>query len=307
MRSFLAKLKKKYHRLSIFLFDNTLGLVVNFTYLIHNNLSKASFFFHKKFLTHYSIAKKNVASSIIEKSACDLRENGVATLCNFQGIENVVKKFNIYFHNENIEKYTFIDQAGFYVLKREYFKFFEEDLNELIFKQLGPIIENYYNSYFKIAWTNIYRCFPIQNHEDDRSLLWHFDDNPNDILKIFIYVNDQDKKNGAFRTLLLNDSRKLKYKENFLSYNTQERIENQSKLNKYRDKVFIAEGKQGDIVAFQNNIVHKGNLPLERHRDLITIEILRSMVPITKKNIINKLNNAPKKDYPRFPFFEKNF
>ena len=138
-------------------------------------------------------------------------------------------------------------------------------------------------------------------------MLWHFDDNPNDILKIFIYVNDQDKKNGAFRTLLLNDSRKLKYKENFLSYNTQERIENQSKLNKYRDKVFIAEGKQGDIVAFQNNIVHKGNLPLERHRDLITIEILRSMVPITKKNIINKLNNAPKKDYPRFPFFEKNF
>lgn len=306
MRTLLSKLKKKYHLLSIFLFDNTLGFVVNFVYLIHNNLSKVSYFFYKKFLTNFSITKNDI-SPISEKAICDLRETGVSTLCNFYGIENVIKKFNTYFDNKNIEKYTFLDEAGFYVLKREYFKFFEEDLNELIIKQLGPIIENYYNSYFKIAWTNIYRCYPVPKHEDDRSLLWHFDDNPNDILKLFIYVNDQDKNNGAFRTLLLNDSRNLKYKDNFLSYSTQERIENQPKINKYKDRIFIAEGKRGDVVAFQNNIVHKGNLPLENYRDLITIEVLRSIVPITKKDVLKKLNELPKKDYPRFPFVGTNF
>jgi hypothetical protein len=61
------------------------------------------------------------------------------------------------------------------------------------------------------------------------------------------------------------------------------------------------------VVAFQNNIVHKGNLPLENHRDLITIEVLRSFLPITKKDVLKKLNEAPKKDYPRFPFIETNF
>ena len=301
MQKLLSKLKKKYHFLSIFLFDNTLGFVVNITYLIHNNLTKISYFLHKKFLINFSYTKNN-ASSIPEKTISDLRRMGVSTLCNFCGIENVIKKFKIYFDNKDIEKYTFLDGAGFYVLKREYFKFFEEDLNDLIIKQLGPIIENYYNSYFKIAWTNIYRCYPVPQHEDDRSLLWHFDDNPNGILKLFIYVNNQDKNNGAFRTLLLNDSRNLKYKDNFLSYTTEERIKNQPKINKYKDRIFIAEGKQGDVVAFQNNIVHKGNLPLESYRDLITVEILRSYVPITKKDVLKKLNELPKKDYPRFPF-----
>jgi hypothetical protein len=306
MGALFFKLKKKYHHISIFLFDNTLGFIINIIYLLHNNLSKISYFFHKKFFKNFS-NKNNNTILIPKKNISRLKETGVSTLYNFDGIENIIKKFNLYFDNKNIEKYTFLDEAGFYFLKREYFKFFEEDLSELIVKQLGPIIEDYYNSYFKIAWTNIYRSYPVPQHEDDRSLLWHFDDNPNDILKLFIYVNDQDKNNGAFRTLLLNDSRKLKFKDKFLSYTTKDRIENQTKINKYKDRIFIAEGRQGDVVAFQNNIVHKGNLPLENHRDLITIEVLRSFLPITKKDVLKKLNEAPKKDYPRFPFIETNF
>ena len=306
MNTYLLKLKKKYHRLSILLFDNTLGFLINFTYLIHNNLSKFLYFFYNKFFKNNPIAKKSIVDKTTEKKIDDLRKNGVSTLCNFYDIQNIIKKFNIYFDKKNIEQYTFLDEAGFYFLKREYFKFFEDDLNNLIFKQLGPIVEKYYTSYFKIAWINIYRCYPVPNHDDDRSLLWHFDDNPNDILKLFVYVNDQDENNGAFRTLLMNDSKKIKSEDNFLSYNTQERIENQKKINKYKDRVFVANGKQGDVVAFQNNIVHKGNLPLKNWRDLITIEILRSIAPIKTKDIIKKLNEAPKKDYPRFPFVGTN-
>ena len=42
-------------------------------------------------------------------------------------------------------------------------------------------------------------------------------------------------------------------------------------------KVKTFKGKTGSILIFQNNIVHKGNLPKKNYRDLIVLETIHQL------------------------------
>lgn len=292
------KLKKFYHILSLFFFGNTLGFIINPIYLLYAYIAKIFFLvnFKKKFFLKNSLNKcysnelKNYGLKIIGMASCH---------------QKLKEKFKSSFDERKMSD-VFSDSPGYIRLNRELYHNFFDEICEIIEKDLNDFLYLYYGSYYKIFWTSILRMHPVDGHKDDESLLWHYDDNPQGILKIFIYCSNQKEDSGAFKALDMKTSNSIK-KTGFFTYTTEDRIRNQKKIKLYENnkEYLIAEGDVGSILVFQNNIIHKGNLPKIGNRDLIVLEIMPSITKMTKDDILYSLNKNVTVDYPKNPFFSR--
>ena len=289
----LVYLKKKYSILSIYLFGNTLGITVNLIYFSHHLISKL---YYKTNLIFTFNNKKN-------SKVTELKKNGVSIVGKYKNIQKIKKKFNYYFSKKRRNLTTRKDKGGYFFLRKNLLKNFYDEIDDFLKSDLDNLLKKYYKSNYDIYWVEIIRSYPILNHNDNKSLLFHFDDNPNSVLKTFIYLNDQDEDSGAFKTLLKKDSEKIK-KSGFLSYTTKDRKKNQHMIENYimDRKVKTFKGKKGSILIFQNNIVHKGNLPKKNYRDLIVLETIPSIKKIDKYKIKKSLKRKIDRDFPVNPF-----
>ena len=201
------------------------------------------------------------------------------------------------------DKYSNYDAPGYRFLKREKVKDFEPEIKHILESKIDFFLKKYFKSNYKIFWVNILQMTPVKNHDDDESLLWHYDDNPTGILKIFIYCSNQDKDTGAFTFIELEKSEKIKC-EGFFTYTTEDRIKNQNIFFKNIDNtdINIAAGDEGSILVFQNNIVHKGNLPLRDKRNLIVLEVMPSLSKMSDGDLRKVLKKPFTIDFPRNPF-----
>jgi len=290
----VKKLKKTLSAISIFFFGKTLGFWMNTKYIIYNIYCRF-FYFSKN-------NKKNFLN-FSQELCSKLKSDGVMIVGKDLNINMIKNKFNYYFENKN----NYADnQKGYQFLRRDLVNDFSSEIFNLLKNNLDIFFKNYYRSYYSIYWANVMRSYPIQNYNDDESLLYHFDDNPNGVLKTFIYVNSQDENNGAFRTLLKKESDLLK-KRGFLSYTTEDRLENQKMITQsnFNDKIITFSADEGSILVFENNIIHKGNLPKKDCRDLIILETIPSCKDLTIEDLSRSLMRPIVTDYPFNPFYYK--
>jgi hypothetical protein len=66
--------------------------------------------------------------------------------------------------------------------------------------KLTETIESYYGGPFKIYSCDIFRTFyPCANLKENlnSSNMWHYDTSPNQLIKVFVYLSDVTKNNGA--------------------------------------------------------------------------------------------------------------
>jgi len=290
------KLKITYHKLSLKIFGNTLGIYINTLYLMYHYLSK------KNIRTGDPIQVKQDNKSL-ENSCEKLLKKGVTFLEKQIDIQKIKEKFDFFFSDENKYKYSNYDAPGYRFLKREKVKDFEPEIKHILESKIDFFLKKYFKSNYKIFWVNILQMTPVKNHDDDESLLWHYDDNPTGILKIFIYCSNQDKDTGAFTFIELEKSEKIKC-EGFFTYTTEDRIKNQNIFFKNIDNtdINIAAGDEGSILVFQNNIVHKGNLPLRDKRNLIVLEVMPSLSKMSDGDLRKVLKKPFTIDFPRNPF-----
>jgi len=292
------KLKKFYHILSLIFFGNTLGFIINPIYLLHNYIARIYFLVNFK--------KKPFLKSLLTKSnSKELKNVGLKIIGITSCYHKLKEKFRSSF-DERAATDVFSDSPGYIRLNRQLYFNFLDEIYEIIEKDLNNFLYLYYRSYYKIFWTSIVRMHSLDGHKDDESLLWHYDDNPEGILKIFIYCSDQKEDTGAFKSLDLKTSNLIK-KKGFFTYTTEDRIKNQEKIRLLENKkdYLVAEGNVGSILIFQNNIIHKGNLPKIGNRDLIVLEVMPSITKMTKDDILYSLNKNVTVDYPKNPFFAK--
>ena len=290
------KLKITYHKLSLKIFGNTLGIYINTLYLMYHYLSK------KNIRTGDPIQVKQDNKSL-ENSCEKLLKKGVTFLEKQIDIQKIKEKFDFFFSDENKYKYSNYDAPGYRFLKREKVKDFESEIKHILDSKIDFFLKKYFKSNYKIFWVNILQMTPVKNHDDDESLLWHYDDNPIGILKIFIYCSNQDKDTGAFTFIELEKSEKIKC-DGFFTYTTEDRIKNQNMFfkNINNTDINIAAGDEGSILVFQNNIVHKGNLPLRDKRNLIVLEVMPSTSEMTDEDLRKVLEKPFTIDFPRNPF-----
>ena len=66
-----------------------------------------------------------------------------------------------------------------------------------VFQQITPVVEAFYGSHFQPYWISFEENNPAQVRPET-SFGWHIDDNPAQLMKIFIYLNDVREDNGAY-------------------------------------------------------------------------------------------------------------
>jgi len=175
-----------------------------------------------------------------------------------------------------------------------------------IAKELKIIVDNYLVSYLE---KNIFGCYvQCQNAKiyktvnesliEKLSWLWHFDNNPKEQIKVMIYFNDVND-NGPFK-YLSKDNKAIKINPNNRAFENPDpqRAENWfeglnlkwrgTRVPSYIIHKFITEksciennvrGPAGTSILFDNNIIHKGTIPIEGFRYAMTL----AFQPINKK------------------------
>lgn len=168
---------------------------------------------------------------------------------------------------------------------------------------VSPIIESYFRSYFQPYWIATYRTQP-GSVSAGGSFDWHMDNNPKEYMKIFFYLNNVEKSNGAFRAVKRKSSRKLIIR-GFRSNSESLRIKNGSMVDRFINQnpkeLKVLEGPQGTVIFFDNNLVHKGTLPEKGTRTVISIAMIPSLEKFTKSDVQNALVSPRIRDYPETP------
>jgi len=172
-------------------------------------------------------------------------------------------------------------------------------------KELKIIVDNYLVPYLE---KNIFGCYvQCQNVKiyktisesliETSSWLWHFDNNPKEQIKVMIYLNDVDD-NGPFKYLSkYNEAIKIETsKKDYTSWvgGNQAYFETLGKkwkgtripshiIHKITTEKSCIEnnvkGPAGTSILFDNNIIHKGTIPVEGFRYAMTLQFQ----PINKK------------------------
>ena len=260
-------------------FGNTLGILLNMRWRIY----------HRKCNAVFTEKSHNGA-------AIELKNNGLVFLGTFECSElsqRVSYEFNKIGSARSPAK----------SLPRQNCGQFSKDIFHLLI-EVAPIIESYYQSYFQPYWISIQENFPGIVSADS-SFGYHIDDNPRELMKIFIYFNDVTERNGAFRAFPRIHSKRI-LRKGFISYSPETRLESQSLVNAYLkenpNSLAVMEGKAGTLVMFDNNLCHKGTPPIEGYRQLAQIEIYPSLKKIKEEQVFNALTRPIVYDYPRDPF-----
>ena len=115
----------------------------------------------------------------------------------------------------------------------------------------------------------------VGNYDKENSWLWHFDNHPEEVIKVMIYLTDVDENTGPFE-ILHRDG----YKDHPTTRVDYEKwAKNHSRLNSKQvenmiSKGYITEkimGKKGTVTVFDNNSFHRANLCKEKHRDVLVL------------------------------------
>ena len=169
-------------------------------------------------------------------------------------------------------------------------------------------IESIFGSRFSTYWIMVYHTRPASKASDpSSSFAWHYDEDPQDLKKIFIYLNDTTRENGAFRYLSKAHSRML-FNSGFISNNIDNRTRSQGLITKEIEGLSEwVESGGGSGFIFDNNIVHRGTHPATGYRTVISIEAIPSAKSFTLSNIQNSLCLPIDADYPRWPWKNKYF
>lgn len=166
-----------------------------------------------------------------------------------------------------------------------------------------PILNALYGSHFQPYWVEIFRYEAGCESGADSSFGWHLDDNPGPLLKVFLYLNDTYESNAAFRGFDYSTTRLL-FKRGLLSCSPELRKQAQSLVTqRILEKLVVLEGQKGSALIFDNNLVHKGTPPKEKHRDVVAIEVYPSSKRFDAESIRKGMTVAYTRDYPANPFF----
>ena len=172
-----------------------------------------------------------------------------------------------------------------------------------VLESVAPVVEAFYGSYFQPYWISLQQNFP-GTASAASSFGWHIDDNPRQLMKIFIYFNDVAESNGAFRAFTYPVSHEL-LAAGFMSWTEKLRSEHQQMIDDYLgqhpDDLKVLEGQAGTVLMFDNNLVHKGTPPREGFRQLAQIEIYPSTTKLTESQVRLAMTEPIVHDYPRDP------
>ncbi len=277
-------LQQKLAYLSLKIFGNSLGLKVNVPYWIHHRISRFQSALDRARLNSDALAK-----------AQELRQTGFVKLGKVDVRELAADVDGFFARNPCSNGVGFVE--------RDYSKKYASELYQVLQNPIFDALYAYYGSFFQNYWITVMRYEPTETSKEATSFDFHLDDNPRELLKIFIYLNDTKKENGAFRTFNYQATTEL-IQKGFLSCSAELRTKSQALVSAdfVEKNLNVLEGDAGTVLIFDNNLIHKGTVPEAGHRNIICIEIYPSRNPVTIETLEKGLSRKFDVDYPANPF-----
>ena len=154
------------------------------------------------------------------------------------------------------------------------------DLANLILPQIETSI---FGSYVHVMHTLIYRNNVIENPKLRSSWKWHYDNHPNEVIKIMIYLNDVDENTAPLEYLVDAEDNFVKIQpsrtgpENWFGKPKwpESRVPD-SVLNEYLEKGYKTKkvtGQKGTVLIFSQNILHRANVAKINPRNVAVFQL----------------------------------
>jgi hypothetical protein len=170
----------------------------------------------------------------------------------------------------------------------------------------GPadaVLQAYFGSLYRLHSVACYRSVPTDDPQG--AWLWHIDNYPPYVKKIMLYLTDCDPKLGATSFISPGETAKLR-EGGYFGIFPEERSEN---LDRFAARAGITpraqtrEIKAGSALLFDNNTLHRANIPEVGYRDVITFTVMPSAEPweqVLQREGVDKME-ARKAMYPADP------
>jgi hypothetical protein len=158
------------------------------------------------------------------------------------------------------------------------------EVTRLLNGRVEQIVEGYFRSHFKLYNMSFYRIIP-DKCTPTSSFLWHFDNSPDEEIKLMIYLDDVREDTGAFRFKSLDTSEQARAR----GFWHRDDYECARDIIEDPSSTVVAEGGPGTIVLFrQGRVVHKATAPTREHRDAVNMVIIPSVLPWREHYARNK-------------------
>jgi len=146
------------------------------------------------------------------------------------------------------------------------------ELKDLL-KIILPYFEKEYNSYLKIIDVKILKHLS-GIHSKKGAFIWHYDNHPNLVINVIIYLNDVNNDEGGFEFITI-DNNIIKY--NFSQPSGNRNMESFVSKNYDRIKIHQVLGKIGKLFFFDNNIVHRAGPIVNKERTALILQLYPSL------------------------------
>jgi hypothetical protein len=148
------------------------------------------------------------------------------------------------------------------------------EVTRVIAARVAQVVEHYYGSHFKLYNMSFYRTVPDRS-TPVTSFLWHFDNSPDEEIKLMIYLDDVTEETGAFRFKNLSVSEQVRA----LGFCHRDDYDKASHIFDDPASTVTAIGGPGTAILFrQGRVVHKATAPKHSHRDVVTMVIIPSLI-----------------------------
>ena len=245
-------------------FNNTRTLLRNITWKAYHIYCRSGYsktakkddMLHSAFLNNgYYVFPPSSSSSQVLNS---LPEGFCETLLDKAklGVEGVDDDFF------NITKLHHFDQNEFQIIKT------------LLDDETINAIRSIFDANFLVLSAYTSRSIPpLEKRELKSSWLWHADNHPDCMIKVFFYLNDTDSLNAALQIHPRSSSREI-FNLGFIDRND---VSPSLKLKLDDDNRYMnLEGKRGTRIFFDDNNIHRAVIAKERCRDVVVFEIIPS-------------------------------
>jgi hypothetical protein len=149
------------------------------------------------------------------------------------------------------------------------------EVAKIIGQRIAEVVECYFKSDFKIYNMSFYRTVP-DTGAPATSFLWHFDNSPDEEIKLMVYLDDVTEETGAFRFKSLKVSEEARRR----GFWHRDDYAKAQPIFDDESSTVVAEGGPGTAILFrQGRVVHKATAPHYLHRDVVTMVIIPSLMP----------------------------
>ncbi len=162
---------------------------------------------------------------------------------------------------------------------------------KIISPVISDVLKDHFKSDFQILRFDLLRSEPNPNYSREGSWLWHMDNyHRKSFIKLFCYLNDVKRENGAFQCI------PKKYTNHFIRKgfdHNERRSKNDPKIiREIEKKLSPVEGKKGTtFICNTSDVIHRASLPKVGKRELIVFEIAPSFLNSKRYDIQSNVSN----------------